>query len=140
MAGYSATPLLKKLGIKASMVMYVEHAPDNYWDYLAPLPADVTITTKTGKPIQFAHIFVKERKSFEKLFRTVKKDITHDGMLWVSWPKKASRIATDLDENIIRDFGLAQGLVDVKVCAVDDVWSGLKFVYRLKDREGARSK
>jgi hypothetical protein len=77
---------------------------------------------------------VKEKKNFQSDFVKSKKALTRDGMLWVSWPKKASKVETDLDENIIREFGLAQGLVDVKVCAVSEIWSGLKFVFRLKDR------
>lgn len=87
-----------------------------------------------GKNLDFVHIFVKTKKEFEKGFLASKKSMSINAMLWVSWPKRSSKVATDLDENIIRDFGLMNGLVDVKVCAVDEVWSGLKFVYRLEDR------
>lgn len=87
----------------------------------------------TGE-LDFIHLFVKDRQNFEKVFARAMKHIKESGMIWVSWPKKSSRVITDLDENIIREFGLSQGLVDVKVCAVDDIWSGLKFVIRLKDR------
>jgi len=84
--------------------------------------------------VDFIHVFVKESKVFQKEFLYCKKHLKKTGMLWISWPKKASKVATDLDENVIRDFGLEAGLVDVKVCAVDEVWSGLKFMFRLKDR------
>jgi len=82
----------------------------------------------------FIHLFTKERAKFEKEFLKLKAELKKEGMLWVSWPKKSSKVASDLDENIIRNYGLAKGLVDVKVCAVDEVWSGLKFMYRIKDR------
>ena len=106
--------------------------PPAYWQWLTPLP-DVKVVSKGA--IDFAHLFVRERNVFEKQFLSLKKRLASDGMLWVSWPKKSAKVATDLDENIIRAFGLRHGLVDVKVCAVDEVWSGLKFVYRLEDRK-----
>lgn len=135
MAGYSGTPLLKKLGIKPDFKIILQNEPRQYLDWLNPLPEDVTIIKKSTKDdIDFVHIFVLQRKVFEKEFKAFKKNLKKDGMMWVSWPKKSSKVPTDLDENIIREFGLSNGLVDVKVCAVDDVWSGLKFVYRTKDR------
>lgn len=133
MAGYSGTPLLKKLGIKAGNKIIVLKEPPAYWDWLSPLPEDVRAMTR-GTEIDFIHLFVKDKKNFEKEFLNYKKYLKKDGMLWISWPKKSSKIATDLDENVIREFGLKNGLVDVKVCAVDEIWSGLKFVIRLKDR------
>ena len=133
MAGYSGTPLTKKLGIKPGYKCSVSNAPAAYFDWLSPIPQDTTFVSK-GKNLDFVHIFVKSRKEFEKGFLASKKSMDINGMLWVSWPKRSSKVATDLDENIIRDFGLTNGLVDVKVCAVDEVWSGLKFVYRLEDR------
>jgi hypothetical protein len=134
MAGYSSTPLVKKLGLKPGVLAYVHDAPEKYFDWLAPLPDGIDVKGKLSGKVDFIHIFVKDRKTFEKVFRQSQKCLEKDGMLWVSWPKKSSKIETDLDENIIRDFGLKEGLVDVKVCAVDDVWSGLKFVVRVKDR------
>ena len=134
MAGYSGTPLQKKLGIKPEMVIFVSGAPAEYFDWLSPMPDDVTVKPRFPKEADFIHVFVKSQKEFQKVFIASKKSLKKDGMLWVSWPKKSSKVETDLDENIIRDFGLACGLVDVKVCAVDDVWSALKFVFRLKDR------
>ena len=133
MAGYSQTPLLKKLGIKPGYVCSVIHEPDAYWDWLSPLPEAVKVT-KTGTA-DFIHLFVKDQTSFQKYFLPSKKRMNKEGMLWISWPKKSSKVPTDLDENVIRDFGLKNGLVDVKVCAVDEVWSGLKFVFRLADRQ-----
>lgn len=134
MAGYSGTPLLKKLGVKANTALYTFRAPDHYDQLLGPLPEGAMLKAKLAGSLDFIHLFVKEQAVFEKEFLRAQKVLKKDGMLWVSWPKKASKVATDLDENIIRDFGLANGLVDVKVCAVDEVWSGLKFVFRLKDR------
>jgi hypothetical protein len=134
MAGYSNTPLQKKLGIKEGMSLCVLYAPTNYFDLISPLPEKILVKRKLSGELDFEHLFVTEFKIFKKEFIKCKKTLKKDGMLWVSWPKKASKVTTDLDENIIRDFGLANGLVDVKVCAVDEVWSGLKFVFRLKDR------
>ena len=135
MAGYSETPLLKKLGIKPDFKIILQNEPPLYLDWLSPLPDGVKIVKKSTKDdVDFVHLFVLQRKAFEKEFIVFKKNLKKDGMMWVSWPKKASKVPTDLDENIIREFGLANGLVDVKVCAVDDIWSGLKFMYRTKDR------
>ena len=116
------------------MSIYPVDAPVEYLDWISPLPADVKVLTKPARDLPFAHLFVVTTKSFQKQFSHLRTLLAKDGMLWVSWPKKSSKVPTDLDENIIREYGLADGLVDVKVCAVSDVWSGLKFVYRLKDR------
>jgi hypothetical protein len=134
MAGYSATPLQKKLGIKEGFSVYVLQPPDQYFDWISPLPQHTTVKTKLTNNLDFVHLFITEQKVFAKEFIRCKKSIKKDGMLWISWPKKASKVSTDLDENIIREFGLKNGMVDVKVCAVDEVWSGLKFVFRLRDR------
>jgi hypothetical protein len=134
MAGYSDTPLLKKLGIKSDQRLFISNPPDPYFDYLSPLPRDVSIMTSLSGQADFIHLFCTEFKELRKEMPKARKHIKQDGMIWVSWPKKASKMQTDLDENKIRDFGLENGLVDVKVCAVDDVWSGLKFVIRVKDR------
>ncbi len=134
MAGYSEIPLQKKIGIKSGFAA-VFYEPQSYWDWVGSLPENIVIV-KQPKPesLTFAHLFVKELKIFERDFIKIKKMLKRDGMLWVSWPKKASKVSTELDENKIRTFGLNNGLVDVKVCAVDEVWSGLKFVFRLTDR------
>ena len=135
MAGYSGTPLLKKLGIKPGSKIILQNEPDHYLDLISPVPEGVKFLNKTLKnDIDFIHLFVLDKKIFEREFKSLKKTLSKEGVMWISWPKKASKVPTDLDENIIREFGLANGLVDVKVCAVDEVWSGLKFVYRTKDR------
>lgn len=137
MAGYSQTPLLKKLGIKNDHRLYFFEPPANYHTLLG-LPETVTIKKTLAGELDFIHLFVRDMRTFEQCFMRSAEQLKKDGMLWVSWPKKASKVATDLDENKIRDFGLRAGLVDVKVCAVDEVWSGLKFVFRLKDRPTIR--
>jgi hypothetical protein len=133
MAGYSGTPLPQKLGIKPQFRVA-----------LLDLPADVQAELKSvlarcnvakGEPVDFAMIFVKTAGELKKHFPSFSKQLAPAGMLWVSWPKKASGVATDLNENEVRKIGLEGGLVDVKVCAVNEVWSGLKFVIRLKDRK-----
>jgi hypothetical protein len=133
MPAESNTELIKKLGIKSGFSVVVINEPENYWDWLAPLPEKVLVKSK-GKDFDFVHWFVKENNAFEKEFNKKKSMLKKDGMLWVSWPKKASKVVTDLNENIIRDFALKNGLVDVKVCSVNEIWSGLKLVYRLTDR------
>ena len=134
MAGYSETPLLKKLGIKEGSALFILQPPSEYFDWISPLPPEVKVKAKLAGDFDFIHLFVKDQKTFSKEFVRSKKQLKKDGMMWISWPKKASKVPTDLDENIIRDFGLKNGLVDVKVCAIDDVWSGLKFMFRIKDR------
>ena len=134
-AGYSGTPLTKKLGLKPGLAIRVMAAPDGYWEWVSPLPEGIkAISRAKRESADFIHLFVKERKKFEKEFLKLKGALKKDGMFWVSWPKKSSKVASDLDENLIRNYGLANGLVDVKVCAIDEVWSGLKFMYRIKDR------
>jgi hypothetical protein len=134
MAGYSGTPLNKKLGITEGLVIYALHSPSDYFDWVSPLPANVVVLSKLAGEIDFIHLFASESKIFQREFLKCKRHLKKSGMLWVSWPKKSAKVLTDLDENVIRDFGLKCGLVDVKVCAVSDIWSGLKFVFRLKDR------
>jgi hypothetical protein len=133
MAGYSGTPLVKKLGIKAGFNIAFVSAPLGYANEL-DLPPEVSINSRSRKPLDFAQLFVKSEKELKTKFSEYAKRLNASGMLWVSWPKKSSGVSTDLSENIVRDIGLAAGLVDVKICAVDEVWSGLKFVFRLKDR------
>lgn len=133
MAGYSQTPLLTKLGIKNGATLYLFQAPDHY-KTLVGLPVTVSVKKSLSGELDFIHVFATDQKALEKEFARCAEHLKKDGMLWVSWPKKASKVPTDLDENRIRDFGLRAGLVDVKVCAIDEVWSGLKFVFRLKDR------
>lgn len=129
-AGYSGTPLAKKLGYKASMRVLVIDAPETYMDLLSPLPEGVTFTAEPGDDLDLLHVFIKERDELEKMLPIWQSAIKRDGMIWVSWPKKASKVATTLDGNIVRELVLKLDLVDIKVCAVDDIWSGLKMVIR----------
>lgn len=134
MPGYSGTPLPKKLGIKDGFRVCFVAAPSEVLAELKTAVAGCEAARNGKAPIDFAMVFSKSKTELTKEFRRVSKLLAPGGMLWVSWPKKSSGVATDLDGNIVRDIGLAAGLVDVKVCAVTDVWSGLKFVRRLKDR------
>jgi hypothetical protein len=132
-AGYSGTPLPRKLGIKDGVILAVEDAPEHYWALLGELPAVVRAGPDEA-PVDFLHAFVRERAVLERRLPALKARLHPEGMLWVSWPKRASGEATDVTEDVVRELALAIGLVDVKVCAVDDVWSGLKLVYRVADR------
>ncbi len=134
MAGYSNTPLQKKLGMKPGFKMLISGEPEEYWDWISPLPNDSMVVKSAKSGLDFIHIFASVNKTFEKEFRHLKPYLKKTGMIWISWPKKSSNVTTDLNENGIRTFGLALGMVDVKVCAVNEIWSGLKFVYRVKDR------
>ena len=133
MAGYSGTPLAKKLGIKEGFNVLLVNAPSTL-DSELELPANVTVNARTRKPIDLVLLFVTTQRELERTFSNYAKKLRPAGMLWISWPKKSSGVASDLTDNVVRQLGLAKGMVDVKVCAVDEVWSGLKFVYRLKDR------
>jgi hypothetical protein len=134
MPGYSGTPLPKKLGIKPGFRVLLTRAPEDVQAELAAGLAQCTIAARV-ESIDFAMIFSKSRTELAKEFSRVAKGLTAAGMLWVSWPKKSSGAVTDLDDNVVREIGLDAGLVDVKVCAVTEVWSGLKFVRRMKDRK-----
>jgi hypothetical protein len=141
MAGYSGAPLVKKLGVKEGAVLAFADAPPGFADALGPLPLGASVAGELATSLDFAMLFVRERTALEQEFPRLMACLQPAGMLWVSWPKKASGVATDLTENVVREVGLANGLVDVKVCAVDETWSGLKFVYRVGDRaEVARAK
>jgi len=133
MAGYSGTPLRNKLGIKEGMKISILNAPDDFWKLLGEMP-EVKFIEKPSKEMEFILYFADSKKEFEKTFQKLGRSLASNGMLWIGWPKKTSKIPSDLDENSIRDFGLSQGLVDVKVCAITERWSGLKFVIRVKDR------
>lgn len=134
MVGYSGTPLPKKLGIKDGFRVCFVDAPPEVRRELTPALAGCKIMRDGEAACDFAMIFSKSKGALVKEFKRLTKQLAPSGMLWVSWPKKSSGVASDLDENIVRETGLAAGLVDVKVCAVTEVWSGLKFVRRLKDR------
>jgi hypothetical protein len=135
MAGYSGTPLLKKLGIKPGHTLCVVGAPASYQQkVLGRLPTGVTVKRAPKAPLDVIHFFTSKRANLEERFARLAAVLAPDGMIWISWPKKTSGVVSDVSEDIVRQVGLDAGLVDVKVCAVDDTWSGLKFVRRLQDR------
>jgi hypothetical protein len=134
MAGYSGTPLAQKLGIKAGQEVLTITAPAGYSKLLAPLPAAVSFARKATRGAGFVHLFVSERKALEMELKRLRKLIADTGILWVSWPKKSSGVATDVTEDVIRKVALPLGFVDVKVCAVDETWSGLKLMVRRENR------
>lgn len=135
MAGYSGTPLAQKLGFKEGFRAALVNPPNNFEKELGTLPANVEIFVENlRKPLDLVVLFTDSQRNLKREFPRLSRKLANNGMLWISWPKKSSGVATDLSENIIRKIGLDAGLVDVKVCAVNDIWSGLKFVYRLKDR------
>ncbi len=134
MAGYSKTPLLNKLGIKPGQRIALLGGPPAYRKLLGALPENVECELQLREKLDFIQLFVTSQKELTNRFPEAKRCLAEDGALWISWPKKASGLASDLNENFVREIGLGLGLVDVKVCAVDETWSGLKFVVRLKDR------
>jgi len=134
MVGYSGTPLPQKLGIKAGTRVSVINAPKNYRMLLGKLPEDVEFANRPGAAAPFVHLFVTRRAELAKRLPPLRKQLADDGTLWVSWPKKSARVPTDVTEDVIRAVALPLGLVDVKVCAVDEIWSGLKLVIRRKER------
>ena len=131
-AGYSGTPLIAKLGIKAGARAQGLNPPADFAETLGSLPARVTLVSRGS--LDFGMFFVTRKTDLVKRFLGLRNRLASDGMLWISWPKRSSGAPTDLTENVIRAVGLELGLVDVKVCAVDGTWSGLKFVRRLSDR------
>lgn len=140
MAGYSGTPLVQKIGIKAGHRLLVRNHPRNFLSDLGRLPDDVSTTERLAGKANVAVYFTDKLAVLEKDFSSLARAIEPDGMLWVAWPKKASGKPTDLTEDIVRRVALERGLVDVKVCAIDDTWSGLKLVVRLKDRAAKKSR
>ncbi|HKQ13608.1 MAG TPA: hypothetical protein VJT80_09270 [Steroidobacteraceae bacterium] len=134
MAGYSGTPLAKKLGIKAGTKLFTVAAPGHYDELLAPLPDDVKRLRKIDAA-DVAHFFVTARARLDKELRAALPKMQQDAAIWISWPKKSSRVETDITEDTVREVALPLGLVDIKVCAVDEVWSGLKLVIRKQLRQ-----
>lgn len=133
MAGYSGTPLPKKLGIKEGSRIALINAPEDFARELE-LPDNAQIVTRVTKPLDIALLFVLTERALLRDFNNLAKKLATNGMIWVAWPKKSSGVATDLSFERVQRIGLDSGLVDVKICAIDEVWSGLKFVIRLKDR------
>jgi hypothetical protein len=133
-AGYSSTPLAKKLGIKAGFIIRLINPPANYYSLFTDMPADITFVEERHTKKDFIHYFTKVAAELGQLIPLLKSEIVQNGTIWISWPKKASKVPTDITEDLIREMALANGLVDVKVCAVDEIWSGLKLVIRVKNR------
>ena len=133
-AGYSGTPLAKKLGIREGDTVALIGAPDEFENELEGLPDGVELRRRAGGKPQVVVLFTTKARDLEKRFPALAKSVWPHGSLWIAWPKRASGVPTDLDENRLRDIGLPHGLVDNKVCAVNDVWSGLRVVWRKENR------
>jgi len=135
LAGYSNRFLVDKLGVKPGFRVSILNAPAGYSKTLGPLPGGVRVLARPKLPMDFIQLFTKSSLEYEKKFIPLKKTLAQNGMLWIFWPKAASKAATDMNEHVVRDFALKNGLVDIKVCAVDETWSGLKLVIPVKDRK-----
>lgn len=134
MVGYSGTPLARKLGVKEGSRLVLLGAPDGFDEELAPLPDGVRVLRRLGAGVDVAVLFVTERRDLERRFPAVANAVFPAGGFWVAWPKRASKVPTDLTEDVLREVGLPQGLVDNKICAVTEIWSGLRFVWRKENR------
>jgi len=134
MAGYSSTPLAKKLGIKEGSRIALVNAPKEFQSYLGELPDRVEFVKRPTKLLEIVLFFVVTERALARDFAKLAEKLTTNGMIWIAWPKKSSGVTTDLSFEHVQRIGLDAGLVDVKICAIDETWSGLKFVYRLKDR------
>jgi hypothetical protein len=132
--GYSGTPLVKKLGVKDGSKVTFINPPENYFSLLGELPLVERTDFVTGDELDFVHVFSKTQEELFVILNEMKSKIKKTGMIWVSWPKKASRVQTDLTEDVIRAQALKIDLVDIKVCAIDEIWSGLKLVIPLNKR------
>lgn len=139
-AGYSGTPLAKKLGIKEGIRVRLINQPDNYFNLFTDMPENVKVLNDKKSCKDLVHYFTKKASDLRKDIVHLRNEVFPDGAIWISWPKKAAKIETDVTEDVIRNIALANGLVDVKVCAVDEVWSGLKLVVPVKDRNVSRLK
>jgi hypothetical protein len=138
MAGYSGTPLPKKLGIKEGSRIALVNAPKDFESTLGELPNTVEFIKRPTKSLDIILFFVLNERALTRDFAELAAKLTANGMIWIAWPKKSSGVTTDLTEQRVQRIGLDAGLVDVKVCAIDETWSGLKFVYRLKDRSSLK--
>lgn len=134
MVGYSGTPLAKKIGVREGISIWLVNPPDYYFDLFTDMPEKIKVLKKRSEQIDMIHFFTNSQKELVEQLPLLKKQIAKNGMIWVSWPKKAAKIETDVTEDNIRDCALRIGLIDVKVCAVNDTWSGLKLVIPVKER------
>jgi hypothetical protein len=133
-AGYSGTPLPKKLGIKEEHRVWFPGAPDGFLELLGEMPPGVEVRQRAAKGLDVIVFFTKKRAELEQRIVPLSENLDPAGGLWIAWPKRASGVATDMTEHVARELALANGLVDNKVCAIDDTWSGLRLVYRIRDR------
>lgn len=139
MAGYSSTPLAKKLGIKAGSRIALVNAPRDFDQVLGDLPEEAQIVRRLASALDIIVFFVLSERALARDFAKLAKRLLPSGMIWIAWPKKSSGVKTDLSFDRVQRTGLDAGLVDVKICAIDETWSGLKFVYRLKDRAAIKT-
>jgi len=139
MAGYSGTPLAQKLGIKSDVTVVVISGPSNYRKLLGPIADSLAFTDRATAGSQFIHFFASKRRELEKKLPQFRRKLADAGTLWVSWPKKSSGVETDVTEDVVRAVALPLGLVDIKVCAVNETWSALKLLIRREQRKGARA-
>ena len=139
MAGYSGTPLAAKLGIKTGTALLAVGAPPDYRDLFAPVPDGVAFASRLTARIDLIHVFSTSRRKLGAFLGRARRDMRDDAAIWVSWPKKAAAVPTDLTEDVVRELALPLGLVDIKVCAVDATWSALKLVVRREQRRAART-
>jgi Protein of unknown function (DUF3052) len=137
MSGYSGTPLAKKLGIRAGARLFLHAPPGNYRELLAPMPPGVETASRMDASTDIAHLFATRRAELRSVLASVRRAMRDDAVVWVSWPKKSSGVESDISEDTVRELALPSGLVDIKVCAVDEIWSGLKLMIRRTAR-GAR--
>lgn len=133
-SGYSGTPLARKLGIPAGGAILAIDPPGDYAQLVAPLPEGVRFARRAGPEVDLAHLFVTGKQELIRQLATLRTRLRPDAAVWVSWPKRAARVATDVTEDVVREVALPLGFVDVKVCAVDATWSGLKLVVRKRLR------
>ena len=140
MAGYSGKPLTQKLGIQPGFCIFVDGAPAAYGDIVGKLPAGVTVRAGLQAPLDMVHVFATDAAGLAGRLPGCRAAVAPDGMIWVSWPKKSSGVATDLTDLVVRDTALRLGLVDIKVCAIDEIWSGLKFVIPKDQRKSQQRK
>ena len=139
MAGYSGSPLSKKLGIKPPMTLVLIDGPAEYRGWLGELPEGVTIASRSAGPLRAVHVFATRKAVLERHLADLRRRLEQTGFVWVSWPKKAAKVETDITEDTIRQIALPLGFVDIKVCAVSDVWSGLKLAIRKSERSAGKA-
>ena len=134
-SGYSGTPLAKKLGIKDGFKIKIVNGPDYYFNLFTDFPSNTHAILDLNTKKDFIHVFAKEEAELNNTINQLSQEIEQNGIIWISWPKKSSKVETDLNGNKVRKIGLETGLVDIKVCAIDEIWSGLKFVIPIKHRK-----